>query len=255
MPASTAKKPSRIQSVARASQLLTLVASKRTNNSGKALAEAAGLAVPTAHHLLSTLAAEGLLAQDERARYLLGPKITVLANALDRDGAPPGYMLSTLHEIAEKTGETAYLVKWRRSDIQIVNVVEGTHPVRVVVPEGPYRDAHARASGKLFLAFLDEDIREDYLRSHPIRKLTPNTISARGKLMKDLETIRERGYAIDQEEFQEGVSCVSVPVFEDDVILAGYSISVPTQRFDEHRERLISVLLELASAATRGYAP
>lgn len=255
MSTTTPKKPSRIQSVARASQLLTLVASKRTNNSGKALADAAGLAVPTAHHLLSTLAAEGLLAQDERARYLLGPKIAVLANALELEVAPPGYMLSTLHEIAETTGETAYLMKWRRSDIQIVSVVEGTHPVRVVVPVGPYRDAHARASGKLFLAYLDEDLRDDYLSTHPIRRLTPNTIATRAKLLRELEVIRERGYSTDEEEFQEGVSCISAPVFEDDVIVAGYSLSVPTQRFAEQREHLTSVLLELAGSATRGYAP
>lgn len=243
-----ASKEVRIQSVTRATTLLTLVATKRTNGSGKALAEAAGLAVPTAHHLLATLVAEGFLAQDEHARYLLGPKVAVLAEALQRDLTPPSYLLTALHRLADATGETAYLAAWRQGEIHLLSAIEGHQPVRVSVPASPYRDAHARASGKLFLAHLDADVRDAYLSAHPLRKLTSHTITARRRFVASLEEIRERGYALDDEEFQQGVSCISVPVIEDDVIVAAYSLSIPTQRFREQTQALIDAALDAAAS-------
>lgn len=250
--AAVRRKETRIQSVARATTLLTLVATKRTNGTGKALAEAAGLAVPTAHHLLATLIDEGFLAQDERARYLLGPKIAVLADALQRDLTPPSYLLTALHKLVEKTGETSYLASWRRGEIHLLSAIEGHQPVRVSVPMGPYRDAHARATGKLFLAHQEPDERDAYIDVHPLRRVTRNTITRRAPFIKALEETRERGYALDDEEFQDGVSCISVPVFEDGVIIAAYSLAIPTQRYHERREALVAAGLAAAAAAHAG---
>ena len=246
------KKATRIQSAARAVNLLTLVASGETNGSGKELAEAAGLAVPTAHHLLATLVAEGFLTQDDRARYMLGPKIALLADAFQRDLTPPAYLLGPLHRLVSATQETAYLARWRRGEIHLLNGIEGSQTVRVTVPEGRYRDAHARASGKLFLAYLDEDQRDAYLGAHPMRKQTENTITSRRRLMEELAKIRAQGYATEEEELQVGLCCVAAPVFEDDVIVAAYSLAVPTQRFRERRKELVAAALDAAASASNG---
>lgn len=244
----------RVQSVSRATNLLMLVATRKTNGSGKALAQEAGLAVPTAHHLLATLVSEGFLAQDERARYLLGPKVAVLAEALQRELTPPNYLLEALQGLVAETGETSYLAAWRHGEIHLISAIEGHHPVRVSVPTSPYHDAHARATGKLFLAFLDEDVRNGYLGAHPLRKLTSHTITVRKRLLKDLEATRERGYALDDEEFQNGVSCVSAPVLEDGVMVAAFSLSVPTQRWHESSEELIAAA-QHAAASSADFRP
>ncbi len=249
----------RIQSVARATTLLTLVATKRTDGSGKALADAAGLAVPTAHHLLATLIAEGYLTQDERSRYLLGPKVAVLADALQRELGAPRYLLAELHRLVAETGETCYLASWRRGKIHLLSVLEGDQPVRVTVPGGAYLDAHARASGKLFLAHLDDDVRDAYLSARPLRRLTARTITTRRRFLAALEHTRALGYALDEEEFQDGVSCISVPVFEEGVIVAAYSLSVPTQRYRERRRALLDAALatcaRVQAAQARATAP
>jgi IclR family transcriptional regulator, acetate operon repressor len=239
-----------VQSVSRAANLLMLVATEKTNASGKALAEAAGLAVPTAHHLLATLVAEGLLSQDERARYLLGPKVAVLADAFQRELVTPNYLMRALQALAKNTGESTYLAAWRQNQIYTMATIEGHHPVRVSVPSSPYRDAPARAAGKMLLALMDEDRRDAYLSSHPLRKLTPNTITRRADLLKELDQIRERGYALDDEEFQDGVSCVSAPTFEDGVVIAVFSLSVPTNRFHENRDKLIGAVVEAGSSTS-----
>ena len=194
----------RIQSVSRAARLLMLVAGGRAEPTGKGLARAAGLPVPTAHHLLSTLVDEGLLAKDSKARYQLGMKVAVLADALQRAVTAPEYLLEPLRQLALTTGETAYLATWRQGDIRIQASFEGTHPVRVSLPVGPYTDAHARATGKLLLAMAGQELRSAYLLAHPPRAITPRTVVDLERLEEEFEAIRLNGHALDEEQFRAG---------------------------------------------------
>lgn len=236
-----------IQSVARAAQLLMLVAERRVDPTGKELAAAANLAVPTAHHLLATLVSQGLLVKDSYFRYVLGPRIAVLADAYQRDVSPPEYLLEPLRKLAMTTGEAGYLAVWRQSGIHVLAVVEGRLPVRVSIPSGPYLDAHARATGKLMLALVRDDVRDAYLRTHPLRALTPRTITNMEQLQEDLEVTRQRGYGIDEEEFQLGVSCISAPIRDSGVIVATYALSIPTERFEKRRRELLDALLTVVA--------
>jgi len=238
----------RIQSVSRAARLLMLVAGGRTEPTAKGLSRGAGLPVPTAHHLLSTLVDEGLLAKDSKARYQLGVKVAVLADALQRAVTAPEYLLEPLRQLAVTTGETAYLATWRQGDIRVQASVEGTHPVRVSLPVGPYTDAHARATGKLLLAMASQELRTAYLTSHPPRPLTPRTTVDLARLDEEFESIRSNGYALDEEQFQPGVCCVAAPVVEEGIVVAAYSISVPTQRFNEKRLWLVDAVVTIAKS-------
>jgi IclR family transcriptional regulator, acetate operon repressor len=228
-----------------------LVAAGETDGTAKELARATRLPAPTAHHLLSTLVDEGVLAKDSKARYLLGTKVAVLADALQRAVTAPEYLLEPLRQLAATTGETSYLAVWRQGDIRVQASVEGSHPVRVSLPLGPYTDAHARATGKLLLAMASPELRSGYLAAHPVRPLTPRTIVDTGRLFDEFERIRARGYAVDSEEFQPGVSCVSAPVVDEGVVVAAYSISVPTGRFQERESYLIDAVVSVAGALGR----
>jgi IclR family acetate operon transcriptional repressor len=244
-----------IQSVERAVGLLLLVASGETAGTGKALASAARLAVPTAHHLLRTLMVQGLLARDGNARYLLGPKIAVLADAFQRDLSVPDYLLGPLHQLATTTGETTYLAGWRNGDIQIIAKAEGNLPVRVSLPaSGPYREAHARAAGKVMLAYASAGVRERYLLANPLRALTPRTIVDPTQFGAELERVRVCGYAVDEEEFLAGVGCIAVPVLQGALLVSAYSMSVPLQRFAEKRAGLTRALLDTARSIERTIA-
>lgn len=247
-------KQRRIQSVDRAAQLLLAVASGKTDGRPTTLAAEVGLAVPTAHHLLGTLVAVGLLARDRNSRYTLGPQIAVVADAYQRDLNVPGYLLGPLQQIADSTGETSYLVAWRRGEIKVIGMAEGHLPVRVSVPSGgPYVDAHARAGGKVLLAYAPAELRERYLFSNPLRPLTPGTIVNRRDFEAELEAIRARGWAFEEDEFHSGVSCVCVPVLHDGVLVAAFSISAPTQRFGERRDELVRALQATIRGVERGF--
>lgn len=243
------RRPVRVQSVGRACQLLLLVASGETDCSGKELAARSGLAGPTAHHLLGTLVAEGLLARGPNARYVLGPRVAVLADAYQRGLSAPEYLLGPLQRLADTTGETTYLAGWRNGNIHTFAVAEGNLPVRVSVPAGgPYRDAHARAGGKVLLAYAPEGMRERYQQANPLRPITPHTIADSDQFEAELNRIRVQGYATDEEEFLAGVSCISVPILHANVLVAVYSMSIPAHRFSERRNELRRALVATAQS-------
>jgi IclR family transcriptional regulator, acetate operon repressor len=241
--------------VSRAVRLLMLIASGQTDGTAKGLAKATGIAIPTTHHLLSTLVHERMLAKESTARYVLGTKVAVLAEAMERAVTAPEYLLEPLRQLAATTGETSYVASWRRGDIRVLASIEGHQPVRVSLPLGPYTDAHARATGKLLLAMTSEEVRRAYLAAHPLRALTPRTITEPIRLEAEFEQIRADGYALDEEQFQPGVSCVAAPIIDEGVAVAAYSISVPTPRFAENKLRLIDAVVSVAQAAASRLAP
>lgn len=248
------KSSTQVQSVARACRLLLFVSEQADGCTATEAASAAGMALPTTYHLLNTLVAEGMLVKDSRRRYTVGPKVGALSDAFLRQQSAPEYLLAPLHQLAETTGETAYLTGWRGEEIRVLASVEGAHAVRVAgLHSGYYAHGHARATGKLLLAYARPEVREAYLRKNPPTALTPRTIVDVAALEAELALTRERGYAIEQEEFAEGVGCASAPVLEHGVVIAAYTISAPIHRFGERRQALIDAVVHTArSVGARG---
>ena len=239
----------RIRSVVRASRLLLLLARHPGGCTAAEAARELKLTVPTTHHLLNTLVGEGLAVKDSQRRFALGPQVAVLADGLVRQ-AVPEYLGRPLRELAVRTGETAYLAAWSGREIRVLASVEGAGAVRVAeVERGPYLHAHARATGKLLLAFAPPEVRAAYLAAHPPERLTDHTIVTPAALEGELTAIRERGYSEDREEFVEGVSCVSAPLLAEGVVVAAFTVSAPSQLYDRRRAKLRDAVLAAAAAA------
>jgi IclR family acetate operon transcriptional repressor len=242
----------RIQSVARASRLLLWVAQQPLGATAKEIAVAQKLALPTAYHLVNTLVDQGLLTKDADRRYVLGRSASILAQAYLRGKSVSENLLAAVRQLAERTGETAYLADWGDNDIRVLASVEGSEMVRVAeVASGPYEHGHARANGKVLLAYAWPEIRAGYLQTHPMVRLTDATICDAAELERELERIRRRGYAYDREEYAVGVSCVAAPLLQDGHIIAALGISVPTERFKRRRRELTDTLLEVVAENAR----
>lgn len=249
---SEAAAPTRIQSVSRAARLLVLAAKQRGGTTAAQGAAELRLSVPTTHHLLNTLVDEGLLARDAQRRYVVGPRVAVLADAFVRDGDVPEYLMAPLRRLATETKETAYLSAWRGHEIHALASIEGENAVRVVEAErGPYRFAHARATGKLLLAFGRSEQVAAVLGAGPLEALTPRTIVDPVALDAELARIRRRGFADDREEFAEGVCCLSAPLMVDGVLVAAFTVSSPLHRFARDRSALLAAVRAAAKSAAR----
>jgi IclR family transcriptional regulator, acetate operon repressor len=245
-----------IRSVARVAWTLDHVAEQPAGASAKEIAQALALPLPTAYHLLGTLVSEGLLTKDSRRRYLLGPRFGAIAASYARRFAPPDDLIGPLHRLAVTTGDTAYVAAWQADRIAVLAAVEGRNAVRVSGAHVGFAEAaHARASGKALLAFAPEPVRHAYLLAHPLTPVTGRTIVDPEEFRAELDRTRRRGFAIDEEEFREGVACASAPVLVDGAAVAAYSLSAPIGRFRRHRRVLIEHLLEAARDAAPDLAP
>ena len=100
-------------------------------------------------------------------------------------------------------------------------------------------------------------MREAYLLENPLVAVTPRTIVELGELRLELERTRLLGFAVDEEEFREGVACVAAPLLESGYPVAAYSISAPVERFRRRRQELIDHVVEATrqAALERGGSP
>ncbi|HMJ36365.1 MAG TPA: IclR family transcriptional regulator C-terminal domain-containing protein [Baekduia sp.] len=253
MKESTDAPPTVIRSVSRAAALLLAVAREPEGLGVTQAAGQVGLPAPTAHHLLRTLLLEGLLVQDAQRRFRLGPSVGVLADAWGRESQVPEFLLTQLRSLASETGEAAYLAGWRAGAIRVLASVQGAHAVRVAEAElGTYDLPHARATGKLLLAFADEDRRASIMGTGRLGAATTNTITSRRELEAELTRIRDRGWAEDHEEYREGVCCVAAPVMVGGVVIAALTLAAPRERFERDQPRLRDAALHAAAQAAGG---
>jgi len=244
----------RIRSVLRASQLLLLMATlPEPERAVPRLAAELGTSVPTVYHLLNTLVDAQLLARDERKQYVLGLSVGVLATAYTAQSVPPPELLLPLERIIAATGETAYLSAWRHGAPVVLAQRAGTHAVQVTnLRPGFHEAAHARASGKVLLAFGDPGRREQYLAGRSLQQLTPRTITDLAAFQEELDEVARRGYSTEEEEFSVGVACIAVPIFRNGMLLGAYTLSAPVERYRLHVDRYITSLRDAATLPAEG---
>lgn len=242
----------------RAADLLQLVASLgEADRTASGLAAALGKPLPTTYHLLQTLVDTHLLVRDQQLRYHLGTAVGRLVSAYQAQSHVPTSLLLPLQALAGETGESCYFSAWRFGEIEVLASVSGSKSVRVTdLSPGFYGCAHARASGKVLLAFTSKEERERYLATHELTAVTPSTITVRGTLDAVLEQVAGDGYGSELEEFRLGVACLSMPIFDGRFLIGTYTVSWPHYRYEEERDVYMSALQRATDSAqaslTRG---
>jgi DNA-binding IclR family transcriptional regulator len=199
--------------------------------------------------LLATLETRGYIEQDQKTgNYRLGIKIFEVANVflhhlgLRRQARP------ILEELVNKCNETAYLAVTEGTDVVYVLMHETNHTVRVIPRLGHRLPAYCTASGKVQLAFESQDRLQQLLKDRPLRQLTKTTIADLDRLREHLEEVARQGYAVDNEELEDGVCCVAAPVRDySHKVVAGVGLSGPVSRFS--MERIQNELVPLVKEA------
>jgi IclR family transcriptional regulator, acetate operon repressor len=238
----------RIRSVSRATTVLELIAREPVHGARATdVAAALDVPLPTAYHLLNTLVGDGFLTKLANRRYVLGPKVGMLAEAFSARMSAPEYLLERVRTLAEQTGETAYVSAWQGGDAALLAIVEGMGAVRVSgMHLGFGGHAHARASGKVMLAFGPPGTFEEYVRKHRLDPCTARTLTSVEDLRADVERIRAEGYAIDEAEFVDGVGCVAAPLADGTMAI---TVSAQNERFRRRRRELVAAVMAVAADA------
>jgi IclR family acetate operon transcriptional repressor len=241
-----------IQSVARALQLLELIAELGGQATLSQLARRAGLNISTSHHLLATLVARGYVARTgARGVYYLGSKILQLSTARVRQVGLIDMAAPYLRRLNEETGETVHLATLQGEDLVTLIKLEARHAVSVDAGTvGKSNAAHATATGKAILAWVPEREMLRVLAGKGMTRFTDNTITDVTGLIEELRHVRRNGFAVDREEFQPGVICVGAAVRDHTGgVIGSISISTPTLRADEAYLDTITGLLTQATRA------
>jgi IclR family transcriptional regulator, acetate operon repressor len=202
---------------------------------GKALTEISaemGHSPATVYRILVTLENRGLVefAAEEQLWHIGARAFVIGARFLRRtslvDRARP-----VLRKLMEATGETANLGVERDGSVLFVSQVETHANIRAFFPPGTLSPMHASGIGKALLAEMDEDRLERRFRGAGLEAFTQHTITDFDTLKADLEAIKIRGFAIDDEEKNPGMRCIAAPVFDmNNEAVAGISVSGPTSR-------------------------
>jgi DNA-binding IclR family transcriptional regulator len=207
------------------------------------------LAIPKSslHGLLRTVERRGWVEADESGlRFRLGLRAMQVAGSyLDQDQVLSAAQ-HVLDHIAQETGETVQLARLDGADVVYLAQRHARHPVRLISSIGQRLPAHATALGKALLSRMDEEELDRRL-TFPLEVLTESTITDRTRLLADLETARLRGYAVDEQEANQGLYCFAAAVPDPQSASPTHSISVSVPSFRLQpglREQIITLVVD-----------
>jgi DNA-binding IclR family transcriptional regulator len=199
--------------------------------------------------LLATLEHKGYIEQNkETENYHLGLKSLELGQTYLRQIGLIRQVRSVLEDLVKQVNENAGLGIIRQNSVVFLDVVEAERTVRVASRIGWRLPLYCAAVGKAQIAFKSETEIERMINWDDLKKFTENTITDKGTFMKHIREVKERGWAIDDEEYEKGVRCVAVPIFDySRNVVAGISIAGPSFRLsDEVLEQKVVPELQAA---------
>ncbi|MEM5470880.1 IclR family transcriptional regulator [Hoeflea sp. AS60] len=175
-----------------------------------------GLPKQTIHRLCATLVEEGFLVYEPNGKRLRAARrARVLGAGLLHSSRDHILRRQILVDLALKTGETINYVVPEDSGMSYLDRVETGWAFRVQLPIGSNVPFHCTASGKTFLASLDTRKRRTFTHGLALERKTPRTITDPDALLKELAGVSRDGFAIDNEEFMEGMVAIAVPVMDE----------------------------------------
>lgn len=235
------KPPYRVQVLDRAINILEFIGKQSTGEAGlQELSAAMKLHKTTTHRIAQVLESRGLLRRGpESNRYRLGLHLYDLGcHALDhvniRDEARPW-----MTRVAFEVGETVHLALLDRAEVLYIERIEAQRPVTMGSKLGSRNPVYCTALGKAILAYSAETEVDQILATCRMEARTSNTITNVLALKRELERIRDRGYAIDDEEIEDGIRCIAAPILNSaNRAVAAISVSGPSSRITPDRFQL-----------------
>jgi len=237
-----------IRAVERALDVLMCFTSQTPELTMTQISELVGLNKSTVHRLLATLERKRFVERDpETGVYRLGIRLVQMAfltmehNDLRRLAAP------FLHSLCDQYHENVNLTVLDDTDVVYVDVIESSQRVKLAASPGQRLPAFCTASGKAILAFVPEENVKSILE-RGMARYTQNTILSQKAFFENIEEARERGFALSEQEFEEGINAIAAPIFNSkSKPIASVSVAGPAYRLT--RERMLEIGPDLVAAA------
>ncbi|WP_028309675.1 IclR family transcriptional regulator [Desulfitibacter alkalitolerans] len=248
-----------IKSVDKAFRIIELMAQESRPMGVTEISKRLKINKSTVHATLNTLLGKGYFEQDaEGGKYRLGIAFAQIANAslnsMDfRNKAKP-----VIARLSKQINETVHMVILRQGKVVYIEKQESVQSMRIHTEIGKSQPCHCTGVGKVMLAWMDPEESKQLIREHGLPRLTDKTITDEAALYKHLEEIRQKGYAIDDEENEKGLRCVAAPIMDySGRVIAAISIAGPTTRIstdslEKMAELVVEAGLEISSKLGSG---
>ncbi|MEE9374613.1 MAG: IclR family transcriptional regulator [Saprospiraceae bacterium] len=203
------------------------------------LSKEIGASKSTVFRFLAQMQSIGILDKDALTeKYRLGLKLFELGNRVELKSAFIEKTHPQLESVAVEITETVHIAVLKNHQVFYVDKVESPHGLRISSDIGSYNPAYATALGKVLLAHLAQKEQQNALDfiydKNTIKSYTNSTITQKAQMTLEMDKIVIDKYAIDREEFETGLICVAIPIFnKKQQVVASLSASGPASRFKE----------------------
>lgn len=205
-----------------------------------------------AHRFLATLRELGYVQQNSSGQYELTFKLLELALQLSTRFEIRKSARGFMQQLSARHKETINLGFLENGDVIHLEKIDSPELLRMDPGIGSRAPAHCTALGKAILAFLPEERLQLFFQSAAMTRMTPNTVTDANRLYEQLEAIRQRGCATDEEELCIGLRCIAVPIFDDQehprysISISGPAFRMTDARIEDMEPDLLRVGRELS---------
>ena len=243
-----------VQSIDRALSILEVLSDYSKGLGVTEISEKVDLHKSTVYRLLATLIYKGYVVQDaETNKYGITLKLFELGSKKVESMDLLSVSKEYTKKLMESVNEVVHLVVREGSEIVYIDKVEANNTIMMASTIGKRSPMYCTSVGKAILAHLPEKKVKEIWDNSKIVKYTDYTITDFQELKKELEDIRQKGYAVDNEENEMGVRCIGVPIFNrHGKVEAAISISGPAIRVTESKISNFSIkVMNTASLISR----
>lgn len=202
----------------------------------------------TTSELMSSLAEQRLLSRTVKGRYRLGWRLFELSQILLDTTEFRVEARRVMEELVRRWRETVHLAVLDGVQAVYIEKLQPTPAVKIKISRAGARlPAHCSGVGKVLLAHCEWNYVAELLKDQGMPTLTGNTITNFDVLAEELEQVRERGYAYDEEEASVGLCCVAAPIYgSGGKVVASISLSVPAYRLHPKKDEYTAAILDAA---------
>lgn len=247
-----------VVSVERSLIILDLLAEHPEGLGTREISRSLGYGSGTTQKILNTLRGKGVITKrPDSGAYVFGIGAVKLAHQILAQTSVSTIGRPYLVRLAEMTGESAYLGVRQGDSCIYIDKVLSEEEVRSDAPLGARRPLNCTAVGKALLAASPDGQNLADLQAMANRGAfaapTGHSLTEPEDLLRELDSVRERGYAVDDREFNAGGACVAAFVVDQaGTPVAALTASGPAERFDRQREELADIVRQLAGEMSEG---
>lgn len=239
-------------SVKRAFEILRLLADTNQGLGVSELAKNLGIGKSTVHGITAAMEELGVIIRNPlNKRYTLGYTIVELGKKELARIPLREVARRYLAGLVEEIGQSAFLGIFKDHQILILDVAESTKELKITAPSGTKIPLTAGATGKLFLASMDEKAARQHLAAKGLIQYTERSITDLDQYMHELKKVRERGFATDYGEYLQGVNAVAALIDLNSSLLAaiwvvGFSSSLTEEKMPVVVEKTLAAAHDIA---------